>query len=104
MAKVKATLVVEVVYDNGGYDDFDAEKELRSFVDYGVGHGLLSGENGPVTIDTYEVSVNIEDKEEEVKDSDNPMSENFEGFEPDGPSIEWTKIDPAYTQKLKMKK
>jgi hypothetical protein len=55
--KITAKLELTVVYDDGGYDDFDPDATLRYVVEHAAGNGLLTPDDGPVTVDTYEVKV-----------------------------------------------
>jgi hypothetical protein len=55
--KVTAKLELTVVYDDGGDDNFDPDATLRYLVKYAADNGLLTPDDRPVTVDSYEAAV-----------------------------------------------
>jgi hypothetical protein len=55
--KITAKLELTVVYDDGGYDDWDPAETLRYMVQHAASGGWLTPSDGPVTVDTYEVRI-----------------------------------------------
>lgn len=66
--KIAAKLVLAVVYDDGGDDNFDADSCLRSLVHHAVSNGLLTDDCSPATVDTWDIDISVEEQEGKEED------------------------------------
>ncbi len=61
--KIIAKLELTICYDDGGYEDFDPDSRLRQVVRFAVDNGLLTGDDGPVTVDSLETKISVVEKD-----------------------------------------
>jgi len=59
--KIRATMTLVVVYDDGGDENFDPDGCLRHVVKHAAENGLLTSDDSPATVDTYGLHIATEE-------------------------------------------